>query len=67
MIIITLENIYLSITRKIAFSLTIDFEKIKGLVYFGTFKKLIFIFLHFSKVYVSKNIVSKFHKDRRHA
>ena len=27
----------------------------KGLVYFGTFKKSIFIFLHFSKVYVSKN------------
>ena len=27
----------------------------KGLVYFGTFKKSIFIFLHFLKVYVSKN------------
>ena len=28
---------------------------LKRLVYFGTFKKSIFIFLHFSKVYVSKN------------
>ena len=28
---------------------------IKGLVYFETLKKSIFIFLHFSKVYVSKN------------